>query len=204
MKIKSIDTFTLEECQHFISHNPNSSDIPIVVKRMNYLLTYQDNGTTDIEYEDFIIKFRRLYVAQNFHDAFLLLLSSLRSSKKNRKEEICALGIKMLETNVRKIWRWFPFGGYGELKLDYDYGCNLDWLIDRAIEAQFTKVRIQNKGVVIGPFPSFSWHCYYLANKGENYSIRYSNNLFASKQDIDNMLKSIGKQLIKEAIKYSD
>ncbi len=203
MKIKSIDDFTLEECQQFITENPNSSDMPEVVKRMNFLLINQANDTTDIEYENFVVKFRRLEVVQNYHDAFLLVLAMLRTTKTNKRKEICDLGIKILETNIRKIWKWSSFRGYGELKLDYDYSCSSDWLIDRAIEAQFTKVKTQNKRIFIGSFPGLSWHSYFLANKGANYSIRYSNAGFAKKQDIDKMLNIIGKRLIDEAIRCS-
>lgn len=204
MKIKSIDDFSLEECQQFIAENPNSSYMSEVIKRMNFLLINQVNDTTDIEYEDFLVRLRRFEVVQNYHDAFLLVLSTIRSSTINRKKDICALGVKMLETNIRKVWKWSSFFGYGELKLDYDYGCSSDWLIDRAIEAQFTKVKKQNKSIIIGPFPSLSWHSYYLSNKGANYSIRYSHAGFAQKQDINKMLYTIGLRLIEEAIRCSD
>lgn len=204
MKIKSINDFTLKECQQFIADNPNSSEKSEVIKRMNFLLINQANDTTDIEYEDFLVRLRRLEVVQNYHDAFLLVLSTLRSSTIKRKKDICAHGIKILETNIRKIWKWSSFLGYGELKLDYDYSCSSDWLIDRAIETQFTKVKIHNKRIIIGSFPGLSWHSYYLVNKGTNYSIRYSYTGFAKKQDIDKMLIIIGKRLIEEAIRCSD
>lgn len=70
---------------------------------MNYLLTNQDNNYTDIEYENFIIRFKRLEVMQNYHDAFLLVLSMHRTSKTNNRKEICDRGIKILETNIRGI-----------------------------------------------------------------------------------------------------
>lgn len=207
MRIRSIDTFTLEDCKQFIAQNPDSSDLSLVVNRMNYLLTNHDNDYTDIEYEEFLVKYKRLDVLQNYHDAFLLVLSTIRSSTTNRKKDICALGIKMLETNVRRIWKWkwSSFGGYGELKLDYDYGCSPDWLIDRAIEAQFTKVKPHNKGIIIGNL-FVSWHNYYLVNKGANCSLRYSYGWIGPvwNQDINKMLYAIGRQLIEEAIRCSD
>lgn len=203
MKIKSIDDLTLEECQQFITENPNSSDMPEVVKRMNFLLINQANDTTDIEYENFVVKFRRLEVVQNYHDAFLLVLAMLRTTKTNKRKEICDLGIKILETNIRKIWKWSSLWGYGELQLDFDYGCSSDWLTDRAIEAQFTKVKTYNKQIIIGACPGLLWHSYYLANKGANCSLRYTHAGFAKKQDIDKMLNIIGKQLIEEAIRCS-
>ena len=134
---------------------------------------------------------------QNYHDAFLLVLSTIRSSTINRKKDICALGIKMLKNNARRIWKC------GELKLDYDYGCSSDCLIDIAIENQFTKLKIQNNRIVIGSFPGLSWHCYYMENKGTHYNLRYYHSWFAQKQDIDKMLNAIGKRLIEEAIRCS-
>ena len=204
MKIKSIDTFTLEECQQFIAENPNSSDMSEVIKRMNYLLNNQVIDTTDIEYEEFLVKLRRLTILQNYHDAFLLVLSMLRSCTINRKDEIYRLGIKMLETNIRKIWTYKWLGGGYELKFDYDYGCcNVDWLIDRAIESQFAKVRIIPTGVVIGRLPSYSWHRYDFVKKGESYTLRYRYSFKTPAQDIDKMLDAIGRRLIEEAIRSS-
>lgn len=203
MKIKTIDELSLDECQQLIAENPTSSNISEVIKRKNFLLMNRDNDRTDLEYEAFLVKYRRLDVLQNYHDAFLLVLSTIRSSMTNRQEDIRALGIKMLETNARRIWKWSSFWGYGELQLDFDYGCSSDWLIDRAIEAQFTKVKTQNKRIIIGSFPGLSWHSYFLANKDANCSLRYSHAGFAKKQDIDKMLNIIGKRLIDEAIRCS-
>lgn len=103
MKIKTIDELSLDECQQLIAENPNSSNISEVIKRKNFLLMNRDNDRTDLEYEAFLVKYRRLDVLQNYHDAFLLVLSTIRSSMTNRQEDIRALGIKMLETNARRI-----------------------------------------------------------------------------------------------------
>ena len=206
--------------EYIASH---SDDDPLTIEVKNRLNFLQENRQpdivpppappvpspeTDLLYEDFVVKFRRLTALKNYSDAFLLALTTLRSSTKN-KDDVRKVALGILDTNVMDIWPYSTFWGYGELRLDYDYEIDVDWLIDRAIELNFSKIKkvkdvlIGEDILIIGTYPGLCRHGYYIKKKAGKYCLRYYKQRMTQKRDYENMLKAIGKQLLEEAIKCS-
>ena len=78
MKIKSIDNFTLEECNEYLNSNPNGEYVQKVLERMKYLSQSKERESHNA-HEDFLKQFNRHYVTGEYNDAFLLCLNSINT-----------------------------------------------------------------------------------------------------------------------------
>lgn len=78
MKIKSINDFTLTECQEYLDANPNGEFAKNVSERMLELSQINEvdkEECLDVQ-KEFIKQFNRLFATKRYSEAFLLCVNS--------------------------------------------------------------------------------------------------------------------------------
>lgn len=151
MKIKSIDDFTLTECQEYLDTNPNGEFAQEVVQRMEYLQQIiarrsQRNNARWIN--EFNTEFNRHFATQRYEEAFAICLKYL--SKVDRKAEIVEKANSVipklknriqLPSSVTVSYDWLidqlELNGYDKMKYD---GNSLRWQKSRIIIKTETKI----------------------------------------------------------------
>lgn len=125
MKIKSIDNFTLEECNEYLSSNPNGEYVQKVLERMKYLSQSKERESHNA-HEDFLKQFNRHYVTGEYNDAFLLCLNSINTpSLSSLAYDKCKMVIPFLSRANR---------------IPIPSRINMDIIIDILIENGYTKM----------------------------------------------------------------
>lgn len=139
MKIKSINDFTLAECQDYLNANPNGEFAQKVSERIQEL--YQINEVKKEEYDEaynqyhaFIKQFNHLFVTKQYSDAFILCLNAsanpLLSSCARDKGEFL---IPYLQRT-------------GTIHVQDNIG--MDFIIGILINNGYTKLKLQKNGLL--------------------------------------------------------
>lgn len=82
MKIKSIDDFTLTECQEYLDTNPNGEFAQEVVQRMEYLqqiIAQRSQQNNDRWINEFNTEFNRHCATQRYEEAFSVCLKYINN-----------------------------------------------------------------------------------------------------------------------------
>jgi hypothetical protein len=138
--------------------------------------------------------YERYVSVREFHNAYMLILRSLRKEK-NHTQELMKMGMNLINADVEKIWA-YSFWKQHYLPVDISIKVDHNWLIDRVLEAGYDKVRTGVMGdLVIGPYPSYSWHNYRIKRDGICY---ICHNRAPLAKDHIRMLEAIAVRLLKE------
>ncbi|MBR2222389.1 MAG: hypothetical protein IJ972_05280 [Campylobacter sp.] len=139
------------------------------------------------------------YVAtKNFHDAYMLVLKSLKTEKKHTAK-LKTMAFNLINADVEKIWAYSMLK-YHHLRIDLAIKIDENWLLDRAIEAGYDSIKKMwiGTGVVIGPYPSYRFHSYELKRDGYCYICNNRGPLVYIHKSYIPMLKAITTQLVEE------
>lgn len=130
MKIKSINDFTLAECQEYLDTTPNGELAKIVSERMLELSQINEADKEEYLYvqKEFIKQFNRLFVTKRYSEAFLLCVNStanplLSSCARNKGELVIPFlqkkGVINVPDNISMdfIIDILINNGYGKLNL---------------------------------------------------------------------------------------
>ena len=124
MKIKSINDFTLTECQEYLDANPNGELAPEVVQRLEYLKQLKDRQQ---EINDFNIEFNRYYANQRYEDAFSICLKYIN----NIDDKTVVL--EKANPVIRKL--------KNRILLPSSVAISYDWLIDQLLLKGYDKMK---------------------------------------------------------------
>ena len=141
MKIKSIDNFTLADCQEYLAASPNGEFAKEVSKRALELskINVEDKDPSPDVQEQFIIQFNRLFVTKRYPEAFLLCVNSIHDP---------------ILTSIAQ--------GKGELVIPYllkkgviylPNNVNIDFIIETLINNGYRKLHLK-KNVLLSIFPN--------------------------------------------------
>lgn len=130
MKIKSIDTFSLTECQEYLKEAPNGEYDQKVADSMRDL---QQEMKQDSDIAEFNTKFNRLYTTQRYEEAFALCFQNLHNVKDKEKiVEKANLAISKLRNHIQ-----IP----SSIPISYD------WLIDSLVSEGYKKMKYDGKSL---------------------------------------------------------
>lgn len=130
MKIKSIDDFTLTECQEYLDTNPNGEFAQEVVQRMEYLqqiIAQRSQQNNDRWINEFNTEFNRHFATQRYEEAFAICLKYL--SKVDRKAEI----VEKANSVIPKL--------KNRIQLPSSVAISYDWLIDQLVLNGYDKMK---------------------------------------------------------------
>ncbi len=138
MKIKSIENFSLEECQKYLEANTNGESAQEVVQRMEYLLhlknrkSQQDNAR---RINEFNTEFNRYYATQRYEEAFAICLQYMNDAGDKatiiEKADLVIPKLKnriLLPSSISVSYDWLidqlVLKGYNNMKYD---GTTIKW-----------------------------------------------------------------------------
>ena len=160
MKIKSINDFTLAECQEYLDTNPNGEFAQEVVQRMEYLQQIivrrsQQNNARWIN--EFNTEFNRHFATQRYEEAFAICLKYL--SKVDRKAEI----VEKANSVIPKL--------KNRIQLPSSVAISYDWLIDQLVLNGYDKMKYDGKSL------DFNYLSIRLTSDGSQQVVKISPNL---------------------------
>ena len=130
MKLKSIDDFTLTECQEFLETNPNGEFAQQVIQRMKYLQQLKDWELQQDNYRkinEFNAEFNRHCATQRYEDAFAVCLKYV-----NNVDNKTAV-LEKAKSIIPKL--------KNRIKLPSSVAISYDWLIDQLVLNGYDKMR---------------------------------------------------------------
>lgn len=130
MKIKSINNFTLTECQEFLETNPNGEFAQQVIQRMKYLQQLKDWELQQDNYRkinEFNTEFNRHCATQRYEDAFAVCLKYV-----NNVDNKTAV-LEKAKSIIPKL--------KNRIKLPSSVAISYDWLIDQLVLNGYDKMR---------------------------------------------------------------
>lgn len=130
MKLKSIDDFTLTECQEFLETNPNGEFAQQVIQRMKYLQQLKDWELQQNNYRkinEFNAEFNRHCATQRYEDAFAVCLKYV-----NNVDNKTAV-LEKAKSIIPKL--------KNRIKLPSSVAISYDWLIDQLVLNGYDKMR---------------------------------------------------------------
>lgn len=130
MKIKSINNFTLTECQEFLETNPNGEFAQQVIQRMKYLQQLKDWELQQDNYRkinEFNAEFNRHCATQRYEDAFAVCLKYV-----NNVDNKTAV-LEKAKSIIPKL--------KNRIKLPSSVAISYDWLIDQLVLNGYDKMR---------------------------------------------------------------
>lgn len=130
MKIKSINDFTLAECQEYLDANSNGELAQEVVQRMEYLGQLKDRKLQQDKarwINEFNTEFNRYYATQRYKDAFAICLKYI----KNIDDKTIVLGkANSVVSKLKKL-----------IQLPSSVAISYDWLIDQLVLKGYDKMK---------------------------------------------------------------
>lgn len=130
MKIKSVENFSLAECQEYLDTNPNGEFAQEVVQRMEYLqqiIARRSQQNNDRWINEFNTEFNRHFATQRYEEAFAICLKYL--SKVDRKAEI----VEKANSVIPKL--------KNRIQLPSSVAISYDWLIDQLVLKGYDKMK---------------------------------------------------------------
>ena len=130
MKIKSVENFSLAECQEYLDTNSNGELAQEVVQRMEYLqqiIARRSQQNNDRWINEFNTEFNRHLATQRYEEAFAICLKYL--SKVDRKAEI----IEKANSVIPKL--------KNRIQLPSSVAISYDWLIDQLVLKGYDKMK---------------------------------------------------------------
>lgn len=130
MKIKSIESFTLDECQDYLAANPDGELAQEVEQKMKYLKRSNDKKmqkTKALIINEFNTEFNRCFKTQRYEDALAVCLKYIR--KVDTKTEI----INKADRVIRKL--------KNSMCLPPSVSISDDWLIDQLVLNGFDNMK---------------------------------------------------------------
>lgn len=130
MKIKSVENFSLAECQEYLDTNPNGEFAQEVVQRMEYLqqiIARRSQQNNDRWINEFNTEFNRHFATQRYEEAFAICLKYL--SKVDRKAEI----VEKANSVIPKL--------KNRIQLPSSVAISYDWLIDQLVLNGYDKMK---------------------------------------------------------------
>lgn len=130
MRIKSINDFTLAECQEYLDANPNGELAQEVAQRMEYLRQLKDRKLQQDKVRwinEFNTEFNRYYATQRYEDAFAICLGYI----KNIDDKTVVLG--KANSVIPKLNK--------SIQLPSSVTISYDWLIDQLVLKGYNKMK---------------------------------------------------------------
>lgn len=130
MKIKSVENFSLAECQEYLDTNSNGELAQEVVQRMEYLqqiIARRSQQNNDRWINEFNTEFNRHFATQRYEEAFAICLKYL--SKVDRKAEI----VEKANSVIPKL--------KNRIQLPSSVDISYDWLIDQLVLKGYDKMK---------------------------------------------------------------
>lgn len=130
MKIKSINNFTLAECQEYLETNPNGEFAQQVIQRMKYLQQLKDWELQQDNYRkinEFNTEFNRHCATQRYEDAFAVCLKYV-----NNVDNKTAV-LEKAKSIIHKL--------KNRIQLPSSVAISYDWLIDQLVLNGYDKMR---------------------------------------------------------------
>ncbi len=152
MKIKSINDFTLTECQEYLDANPSGELAPEVTQRLEYLKQLQDRKLQQDnirKINEFNTEFNRNYATQQYEKAFSICLKYI--SDINNKKDI----IEKAESVIPKLRNCIQIPS----SITFSYDRLIDLLVlngynkmkynENSLKLNKSLVKVQTKGKLL-------------------------------------------------------
>lgn len=136
MKIKSIDTFSLSECQEYLSTNSNGGDTQEVIDRMEHLRKLEERKLRQNaarKTDEFNTEFNRYYGTQRYPEAFAICLLYLNEVDNNAKV------IEKANSVIPKL--------RNRIQIPSSISISYDWLIDQLVLKGYGKMKYDGRSL---------------------------------------------------------
>lgn len=156
MKIKSVGTFSLAECQEYLKETPNGEYAQKVANRMRYL-QQEMKQDSDHKMVEFNTEFNRFYATRRYEEAFALCFQNLHNVKDKEKiVEKATLAISKLRKHIQ-----IP----SSIPISYE------WLIDQLVLKGYKKMKYDGKSLKLKTI------IVKISNKGNTTEIAFKCNI---------------------------